>query len=123
MPSKVAGRTVVEFQTGVDVWSTVDQWAQEFKYELQAQDEASRLYQKTKGSSLFPLMAQVTRTEAAYHLEAWVRSFTLTRIYTFGTLQPEMIINSGGFVGKVARDKERKDVNVLLERLGVPPIE
>jgi hypothetical protein len=33
-----------------------------------------------------------------------------------------MVINKGGFLGIVPRDKARKEVNVLLERLGVPLI-
>ncbi|MBK5093918.1 MAG: hypothetical protein JJE48_10445 [Actinobacteria bacterium] len=118
----ISGRTVVEFQTGVDVWSELDQWAQEFKFELQAQDEASRLYQKGQNILIPPLMVQVTVTEAAYHLEVWVRNPMINRIFTFGLLPDEMIINKGGFLGFVPRDKARKEVNVLLERLGVPLI-
>ena len=119
----ISGRTVVEFQTGVDVWGALDQWAQEFKFELQAQDEASRLYQKGHNILIPPLMVQVTVTEAAYHLEAWVRNPMINRILTLGLLPFEMIINKGGFLGFVPRDKARKEVNVLLERIGVPLIE
>src|SRR5450756_3029459 len=52
VPSKIKGRTKLDFQTGADVWSTIDQWAQEYKFELRAQDEASRLYQKGQNLSL-----------------------------------------------------------------------
>jgi hypothetical protein len=123
VPSKVAGRTVVEFQAGVDVWSTVDEWAQEFEYVLTAQDGASRLYQKGQNFLVIPQMVQVTWTGAGHRLEAWVRNPTINRILTLGLAPSEMVINSGKFVGVVARNKARKDVNILLERLGVPPIE
>jgi len=123
VPSKIKGRTKLDFQTGADVWSTIDQWAQEYKFELRAQDEASRLYQKGQNILIPPLMVQVTVTEAAYHLEAWVRNPMINRILSLGMLPSEMVINKGGVLGFVPRDKARKEVNVLLERLGVPPIE
>jgi hypothetical protein len=122
VPSKIKGRTRLDFQAGVDVWSTVEQWAQEFEYVLTAQAEASRLYQKGQNFLVIPQMVQVTWAGAGYHLEAWVRNPTINRILTLGLAPSEMVINSGKFVGVVARNKARKDVNVLLERLGVPPI-
>jgi hypothetical protein len=123
VPSSISGRTVAEFQTATDVWGALDQWAQEFKFVLRAQDEASRLYQKGENILIPPLMVQMTRTEAAYHLEVWVRNPMINRVLSFGLLPSEMVINKGGFIGFVPRDKARKEVNVLLERLGVPLIE
>jgi hypothetical protein len=123
MVPKIKGRTKLDFQTGADVWSALEGWAQEYKFELRAQDEASRLYQKGQNILIPPLMVQVTVTQAAYHLEAWVRNPMINRILTFGLLPTEMVINKGGFLGFVPRDKARKEVNILLERLGVPLIE
>ena len=122
MPSKIKGRTRLDFQTGADVWSIFDQWALEYKYFLAGQDEASRLYQKGQNVLIPPLMVQVTVTEAAYHLQAWVRNPMINRIITLGMLPSEMVINKGGFLGIVPRDKARKEVNVFLERIGVPLI-
>jgi hypothetical protein len=123
VPGRVAGRTRVDFQSAADVWGELERWAHEFKYELRAQDEASRLYLKGQNILIPPLMVQMTATQAAYHLEVWVRSPTINRVLSLGMLPSEMVVNKVGFIGFVPRDKARKEVNVLLERLGVPPIE
>lgn len=120
----VQGRTVLEFQTDRDVWGTLDRWAEDNKYELQSQDASGRLYQKGKNLLVVPLMVAVASTGAAYHLEAWVRFPTLNRIMSLGMLPEEAhIYSEGGKIGFVPRNKLRKEVNLLLEELGVQQIQ
>lgn len=122
MASKYAGRTVREFAAGDDVWQILDGWAQQTEYKLVGQDQVSRLYQRGIGFWLAPQMLSITWTGSAYRLEAWVRTPLFNKIVTFGLMPNELIIDSGGFVAILPRDKSRLNVNYLLQALGQPPI-
>ena len=120
----VAGRTVVEFQTDRDVWGTLDRWAAENKYVLGSQDSTRRLYQKGKNIMVPPMNVAVGWAGQAYHLEAWVHFTSVNRVFSFGMLPEEAhVYSEGGKVGFVPRNKLRKELNLLLEQLGVPPIQ
>jgi hypothetical protein len=123
LANKYAGRTAREFETAVDVWNIVDSWAQQNGYMPADQDQTSRLYQRGKGFWLAPQMLKLSTTETGYRLEAWVKTPLFNRIVTLGLMPPEIIIESGGFMAVLPRDKARLNVNSLLQALGLPPIE
>ncbi len=121
--SRIEGRTVLEFQSAADVWGTLDSWAEEKQYKLKAQDGMGRVYQKGKNLALPPMTLSVVWTGAAYRLEAWVRFPMINRISSFGMLPAEAVIASeGGKIGFIPRDKMRKELNELLDKLGIPRV-
>jgi hypothetical protein len=119
----VAGRTYIDFQSDQDVWGTLDRWAAENKYSLKQQDASGRLYQKGENLMVPPMMLWAGWNGASYHLEAWVRFPAINRILSLGMLPEEARLESdSGKLGFVPRNKLRKELNLLLGQLGLPPI-
>jgi hypothetical protein len=123
MANRVAGRTVIDFTTEAPVWEILDNWAQQTGYLPKGHDPASRLYQRGTGFLMAPQMLQLAWTGNAYRLEAWVRMPLYNRIILLGLMPAEMIINSGSFWGSLPRKQAREHVNLLLQSLGLPPIQ
>ncbi|MHB8895552.1 MAG: hypothetical protein ACYC99_10305 [Candidatus Geothermincolia bacterium] len=119
----VKGKTVREFQFTGDVWGIADQWAAAQGYSLMAQDEASRLYQKGSGFWLAPQMVQLSVMPQGYVLQAWVHIPLINRIMTLGLMPEEMIVDKGGFVGVIPRNRAREDANLLLVAVGAQTIQ
>lgn len=118
----VKGRTVRQLQSQQDVWNTIDQWAAGTGYALNEQDGPSRTYQRGTGALVAPQMVKVTATQGGYSIEGWVRIPLISRIFTFMLIPEEMIVDKGGFVGVIPRNKAREDLNKLLVSLGVEPL-
>jgi hypothetical protein len=121
--SRLAGRTVRDFTTAAPVWEILDSWAQQAGYILRGQDQVSRLYQQGSGFWMAPRMLQVNWMGNAYRLQAWVRVPLFNRIVLLGLVPSEVIIDSHGFLVSLPRTKAREQVNVLLQSLGLPPIQ
>lgn len=118
----VKGRTVREFTAGPEVWTILDQWAQSTGYNLIEQDQISRLYQRGTGLLVAQQRLKLSYLGNAYRLEAWVYVNLLNRIFTLMLMPEELVIDSGGFLGAIPRNKAREQVNQLLQRLGLPLI-
>jgi hypothetical protein len=65
---------------------------------------------------------QLTWTGQGYRLEGYVWLPTLNRIMTLGLMPHEMVIDKGGFVAVIPRNRAREDVNKLLVSLNVQPL-
>ena len=117
----VRGRTVRQFQATEDIWGKVDAWSVQSGYKLSEQDEASRLYQRGTGFWVAPQMVKLTAMPGGYNMEAWIRVPMITRVMMLGLMPGEMVVDSGGLVAVIPRNRAREDVNKLLNSLGVQP--
>lgn len=118
----IAGRTVWDFQTDLNPWPVLEEFAQRKGYKLVDAQENSRLYQQGSGFWMAPRMLYLASTPSGYRLEAWVSVEGINRILTFGLFPREMVVHSGGFLGAAPRAKARKQVNEFLQALGQPLI-
>jgi hypothetical protein len=121
--ASVEGRTVREFPADQSVWSVIDDWAQRVGYELKGSGEWGRLYQKGSGLWTLPRMLQATPTATGVRLEVWVRASNFNRIFALFIVPSESVLDSGGKVAIVPRNKGREEVNLLLQSLGQPLIQ
>ncbi len=119
---KVKGRTIREFQPPTNLWDIVASWAQQSGYKPVSRTESSILYQRGTGILVAPQMLQVTLEGGFCRLEAWVKIPMINRIFTLGLMPGELVIDKGGSIGMVPRDKARSQVNLLLRHLGLPLI-
>lgn len=119
----VKGKTVREFRSDADVWTIADQWAAQTGYSLIGQDDVSRLYQRGTGFWVAPQMVQLSVLPDGYVMLAWIHVPMINRVFSFGLLPDEMIIDKGGFIGVIPRNRAREDVNKLLVSLGVETIQ
>ena len=121
-------RTIYDFEVDYDVWPVVDEWASEHGYSLVQSSGSRRVYQRGNIMWSMPTMLQISVTDGAMHLEAWLRrdevSRTMVMITSLFIVRPplEVALESGGLMGVTARSKAREQVNVLLQRLGQPLI-
>jgi hypothetical protein len=120
--SKVKGRTAREFSTTLNVWQVVEDWAARTDYMPAGSEEWARTYQRGTGFLVAPQMLRVSWTGHSWLLEAWVRVPWFSRIFTLMLMPEEIVVDRGGFVAVIPRDKARKDVNELLTALGQPTI-
>jgi len=118
----VKGRTVRQIQAGAEIWDAADKWAAMSGYELRGQDQTSRLYQRGTGFWVAPQMVRISSAQGGYVLEAWIRVPMLNRILALGLMPEEIIIDKGGFVAVIPRNRAREDVNKLLVSLNAPAI-
>jgi len=118
----VGGRTIREFPADQSVWGVIDDWAQRVGYELKEAGDFGRLYLKGSGLFTLPRMLQVTPTATGIRLDAWVRADGLSRLLSFFILPPEAVLESGGKVAIIPRNKGHEEVNLLLQSLGQPLI-
>ena len=118
----MANRTILSFETDTDVWPIVDNWAQQTGYREIAKGETWRRYQKGHGVLVAPKKVEVRQEDKNVQLQAWVNPNLLARMGALFLIPSEMDIGSG-FKGKLPRSQARKDVNILLQRLGQPLIE
>ena len=116
------GRTARGFKTSEDMWAILEEWAQQNKYKLLESYETGRVYKKG-GVGVLPMMLKIETAPYGYQLEAWVSVPRINQILSFGTLPTEMVIDSGPKLAFLPRNKARKDVNKLLERMGLPLID
>lgn len=120
--SRYKGRTVRALNFRGDIWPIVASWAQSTGYKLVGGDYNSQTWQRGLGALVAPQMVKVSWDGSRYVLEAWVRINILNRIFALGLLPSELIIDSGGLLAIVPRNKARDQVNQLLAMLGEPPI-
>ena len=117
-------RTVLEFESNADIWTVIKAWAKETGYRQVDSGDSWRRYQKGHGIFMAPMILEVHREDSnKVRLEAWVYTNTLSRIMALFLVPSEINIGSGGLGVKMPRIMARKHVNILLDRLGQPPIE
>jgi hypothetical protein len=117
----MAKRTVLRFETHYDIWPVVEDWAKGRDYREKARGETWRRYQQGYGLLVLPKMVEVRQEGTAVEVQGWVRNFLLNRIMLLFLMPAEMDLGKG-FLAVVPRSTARRDVNVLLEKLGQPPI-
>ena len=105
----IAGRTELDFETGTDIWLTVESWAKETGYREKAKGDTWRRYQKGLGMPFIPKMVEIRQEGKKVQLQAWVGS-----VVGMGV--------GSGLWAMLPRKQARNDVNILLQRLGQPPL-
>jgi len=116
-------RTICQFGYQGDVISLVEQWAHEFDYRYITTEGSARIYQRGKGFWTAPMRVQVEQQGKQVTLQAWAYAPLLNRLMALFLVPEEMEIKSGGVRMVIPRSMARKDFNILLGRLGQPPIE
>ncbi len=115
-------RTNIQFTCNFNVWPSVERWALENKFNLKENNGAERLYQKGTGLMVAPSMLTIKQENQTVTMEAWLKIDFLTRLMSLFILPAEIGIQSGGAKAIVPRNTYRKQLNLFLERLGLPLI-
>jgi len=118
----MAKRTILRFQTEIDVWTILESWAEETGYREIDKEQTWRRYQKGYGMLVAPKRVEVSQEDKSVQLQAWISPNLIARISMLFLMPAEMDLGSG-FVGKLPRSQARKEVNILLQRLGQPLIQ
>lgn len=98
---------MLDFETGVDIWLIVESWAKETGYREKGKGDNWRRYQKGFGMPLIPKVVEIRQEGKKVQLQAWVGSLFWMDV-------------GPGLWASLPRSQARKDVNVLLQRLGQP---
>lgn len=115
-------RTVLDFEHKGDIKDIVEEWAAGHDYKFKEMEGKLRMYQRGTGFWTAPMRLVYMQEGNKVHLEAYVYTPLLSRIMGLFIVPKEAHIESGGFVASIPRKMARKDVNVLLEKLGQPPL-
>ena len=115
-------RAEISFTADADIWSTVEKWAGEHKYNIKTQSGSKRLFQKGVGFWVAPTMLEIEVDGNRVQIEAWIRINLFTRLFSLFILPAEITIESGGVRAAVPRRIARKAVNKLLIQLNQPEI-
>ena len=94
----IATRTVRDFQAGSEIAPIVDAWAQANHFDFQGPSPGGiRNYQRRQGLGIagtWPLM--IRQSGSAVHLEAWVHSTLVHRVYQLFLTPADIGIDSAG---------------------------
>ena len=117
----MAKRTVVQFETNMNIWPLVEAWAQERDFRPRKRDATSCVYQQGNGLMVAQKMVQARQDGTRVELMGWVPVNILNRICTLFIMPAELDLGTG-LMGAIPRSTARRDFNVLLQRLGQPPV-
>jgi hypothetical protein len=114
-------RTALQFNYHENLWYAVDKWAFENGYkQLQANGD-ERLY-KVSTMMVSMGMLKISYQNQEVYLESWIGMSFFTRLRTLFILPAEVGIGSGSLVSALPKSVVRKQINLLLNQLGQPPI-
>jgi hypothetical protein len=117
----MAKRTILRFEINTDIWPIVESWAREREYGEKTKGNTWRRYQQGHGTLVAPKLVEVRQEGTKVELQAWISINILSRIM-FLFIMPAELDLGPGFRGAVPRSTARRDVNILLQKLGQPPI-
>ena len=117
----MAKRTVVHFETDSDIWSVVESWAKERNYREKKRETNYRLYQQGYGMLVAAKLVQVRQDGKQVEVQAWIHANIVARISALFLLPAELDL-APGFRGGLPRSTARRDLNILLQRFGQPPV-
>ncbi len=112
-------RTVLNFQAGGDVWPVVEMWAKERDFREKTRGPDWRRYQQGNNLLVLPKMAEVRQQGNQVQVQAWVRNPVINRIMTLFLMPSERDLGKGT-LWIIPRSTARRDLNILLQRLGQP---
>jgi hypothetical protein len=116
------GRTTREFPYKAELWPQVEAWAAAAGYTLAEQQPQRRRYRKGHQLLSAPAFLELTREGDRVTLQAWIKADMYLIMALLTGKPPEAGIESGGLTAWIPRQRARKAVNLLLEKLGVPPV-
>ena len=111
-------RTVREFYYTGDLWSQVESWAAENRFNLHRRDAGRRVYRRGCWPLMAPACVEIRQEGERVILEAWVKADFFLIISLLSGKKPEVGIESGGITAAVPRRRAREAVNRLLSRFG-----
>lgn len=114
--------TVIDFKSKEDVFSVVDTWAVEKKYNLRNATDTSKTYQRGQGFLTPPIILTVNQNDDLVHMESFLKVGFLARLNSLFILPSQISLYSGGIKAAIPRKMGRSDVNILLLRLNQEPI-
>ena len=115
-------RTSREFTYNGDFWTLVDEWAAETGFKVREQEGDWRLFQRGIPLTMAPSMVEIRKRKAKVTVEAWVKADPYLILAFLTGRSSEMGIESGGLTALFPRKRTRDAVNILLRRLGEPPV-
>lgn len=115
-------RTIRDFKSTRDVWEIIDTWAKTEKFTLIESEDNRRLYQKGRNVMDYPILLEVSQTDATTHIETWVQAGLFDRTRALFLVPSEMGIESGGVQMALPRRNARQAINKLLVELGQSPV-
>jgi hypothetical protein len=117
----MAKRTILRFETKDDIWPIVESWAKERDYREKSRGDTWCQYRQGYGLLVAPKAVEVRQEGTTVEIQGWVINNIVNRIM-FLFLMPAEVDLGKGFMATIPRGTARRDVNILLERLGQPPI-
>ena len=117
----MAKRTIVRFESNQDVWPIAEVWARERNHGEMARGDIWRRYQQGSGWLVAPKCVEIKQEGNKIEIQGWIKNIVLNRIIFLFLLPAEMDLGKGIF-GSIPRGTARRDVNILLEKFGQPPI-
>jgi len=118
----MAKRTILRFDFNGDVWPIIETWAKERDFREKTRTDNSRRYQQGYGMMVASKFLEAKQEGRQVELQGWVGINILNRISTLFIMPGEIDLGSG-FRAVIPRGTARRDVDVLLQRLGQPPID
>ncbi len=115
----MAKRTIINAQIDSSIWPVVESWAKEREYRQVASGDNWRRYQQGYGMLVAPKMMEFSQVGPKVVFQGWIKISTINRIFTLFIMPSEMDLGSG-FMGSIPRNTARRDLNLLLQRLGQP---
>jgi hypothetical protein len=129
-------RTVRDWESQADVMPAVEKWASDWSYRGVGEDSdgtreflrpwryqtewTAALHMGKRWSMGWHVSIRQTGTQV--HLEAWITYGLAYRIMTLGLMPREMGVQGGGFRDRGGRSLARSPLNLLVAKLGQPPI-
>jgi hypothetical protein len=111
----------MRFETDANIWPIVESWAKEREYREKSKGNTWRRYQQGYGMLVAPKMVEVLQDGRKVEIQGWISINIFTRVIFFFLMPAEVNLGRGFFAG-IPRSTARRDVNILLQRLGQSPI-
>src|SRR4030042_4365071 len=113
----MAKRTILRFETGTDIWPVVEAWAKERDYRETSRGDTWRQYRQGYGFMVAPKVVEVHQQGNKVEIQGWENPHWTARILVL-FLMPREIDLGKGFTASLPRNTARRDVNILLDKLG-----
>jgi hypothetical protein len=116
------GRTTRRFESDIDPWDSLEQWAATEGFKLHHQDDVRRRYKRGTGLGLAPMYAEMIYTKPWAHLQTWVGINLLVRPRVLIFARREWEATEGGWRLSRSRRAARASFNRLFATFDIDPI-
>lgn len=113
----MAKRSIIRFDSNNDVWSTIENWAKERNFREKARKDGWRQYQQGNAILVAPKVVEIQQEGTQIEIQAYVHIPLVNLIITLFFMPGEIDLGRG-IKASVPRNTARRDVNILLDRMG-----